>query len=600
MNCHPQSDDGVVVHGVMGQRMKHDLLGVRSRFLDGHRGPSPVRSMVRASWERSLAHRVGPERLEVPYLERRDTDTPLVRAATAVLDVLNEQLAGEPVSTMLTDENGVILLRHASDGGLISRLDRAELSSGHVFSEEAVGTNGIGTALACARPVTIDGAEHFVAELDRFRCTAVPIRHPVRKGIIGAFNVTTDTRRAADRTALALAGSTVAHIERELNLLCSGRERILFERYLSACRTNRRTAVLAVDSEVLLMNDRLRTTLVGTDQAALIDRIEETDGVLRDRTLTLPSGLVVELRAVPGPDSGQVVAVRLMGRTAARTDTGPARSVPGLIGSDPMWLTAVAAVGEAHARRAGICVVGEAGTGKAHLLTALHHSRGRGPCVLVEPPVEQSRRAEDDLLDTMRRGLRRPDELVVLRNAQWWSSRARAQIVNLLRDRRATDTARVALTVLPSASDTADELVAAFPVQVQVPPLRHRHDDVLALSRYFLRRYRPQRDLTLAPSAEHALQRFGWPGGVAQLERVIQRISRSAPAGEVAAVDLPPELHASTRAVLTPLQELERDAIVRGLVGYGRNVARTARGLGISRATMYRRMRHYGIEPTRL
>lgn len=579
--------------------MKSDVMAARSRFLAGHQGPLPIRSVVRASWERSLTHRVGTERLDVPYVEHRDTETPLIRAATPVLAGLYEQLADEPVSTMLTDENGVILVRHASDGGLISRLDRTDLSTGHVFTEDAVGTNGIGTALAGAQPVTIDGAEHFVAELDGFRCTAVPIRHPVRKSIVGAFNITTDTRCDADRTALALAGSTARHIEHELTLLCSQRERVLFERYLSTCRTHRRTAVLAVDSEVLLMNDRLRATVVGPDRTALIDRLEEAGGALREHTLTLPSGLVLELRSIPGPQPGQVVAVRPLGR-AARPDRAPTRAIPGLIGTAPMWLAAVAEADEAHARRAGVCLVGEPGTGKAHLVTALHHSRGRGPCVLLEPPAEESPKTDDELLDTLRRSLRRPHELVVLRNVQWLSRRARAGVVEQLRDRRATDTARVALTALPSALDPDDELPAICPVRVDVPPLRHRGDDVLALARYFLRRYRPQRDLVLAPSAEHALQRFGWPAGVAQLEQVIRRISRGSQPGPVEAPDLPPELLAYTRAVLTPLQELERDAIVRGLVGHGRNVASTARDLGISRATMYRRMRHYGIDPAQL
>lgn len=579
--------------------MQHDPVGARSRFVDGNRGPLTVRSMVRASWERSVALRVGAECLDVPFVGITDDETPLVRAATAVLDALHQQLADEPVSTMLADADGVILVRQASHGGLISRLDRADLTAGHVFSEAAVGTNGIGTALAGAVPVTIDGPEHFVAELTGFRCTAVPIRHPVRRTVVGAFNITTEAGRGSDSTALApaLAASTALHIEQELALLCSDRERALFERYLDTCRRFRHTAVLAVDTQVLLMNDRLRTAVVGVDQTALIERIQEVGEALRE--VTLPSGLVVELRTVPGPEggAGQVVAVRPAGRAPARSGPAPTRIV-GLIGSAPTWLAAMAEVGDAHARRARICLLGEAGTGKAHLVTALHHSRGRGPCVLLEPPVEESDRADDDLLDTLRRSLRRPDELVVLRNVQWLSPRVRAALVDELRGRG--DTARLALTAQPSALDPDDELLATCPVQVRVPSLRHRPDDVLALSRHFLRRYRPQRDLVLAPSAEHALQRFHWPGGVRQLEQVIRRVSRHSPAGRVEAADLPPELHASGRAALSPLQELERDAIVRGLVGHGRNVLRTARSLGISRATLYRRMRNYGIDPGQL
>ncbi len=578
----------------------------RSRYLEGHLGPFPVRPMVLASWERSTGHHLRADRIEVPYLAGYEPDTPLGRAAVPVLDALHDQLSNEPVSTMLTDKNGVILARRVSHDALSSRLEIADLTPGHVFSEEFVGTNGIGTALASGAAVTIDGPEHFATDLGCFSCAAVPILHPTRRNIVGAFNLTTGVELGTGPMALALATSTARQIERELALIASHREYLLFERYLEACRAFRRTPVLAFNADVVMMNDRLRAAVTGADQTALLDHARDRTGgagaVGAGRTLSLPSGLVVELRpATPGPpDHGQVLVVCPVGRGRRGVRTPPARHVPGLIGSDPVWLKAVADLDAAYSARSWICLLGEAGTGKAHLIGALHRSHGGGPSVVVEPSVDDCRQSEDDLVDALARNLPRRDALVLLRNTQWMSARLRMRVVDLLGELDPADTGRLVLTAQPSALSPEDELVALCRAHVELPPLRHRHADVLALARHFLRRYRPAGDVTFGPSGEHALQRFGWPTNVRQLEGVIRRISTRPSSGRVEAADLPPECRVATTLALTPLQEIERDAIVRGLVGHDLNVMRTARDLGISRATMYRRMRRYGIDPAAL
>lgn len=571
----------------------------RSRYLADRSGAYPVRPTVLASWRRSLDHRVCPERLDVPFVEGGEVGTPLMHAATPVLEALHEQLADESVSTLLTDARGVILARHVAHHGLASRLDTAKLTPGHVFAEEFAGTNGIGTALAGAGPVTIDGPEHFVGELTGFRCTAVPILHPTRRVVVGAFNLTAAADADSRMLASALAASTAAHIERELALISSRREYLLFERYLDACRAHRHTPVLAFNADVVMMNDRLRAAIAGADQTALLDHAREPGG-RRARTLTLPSGLVVELRpgapAGASDESGQVISVRLVGRPDRARRHVPGRQVPGLVGSDPAWCAALAEIDAAYATRSWTCVFGEVGTGKAHVVAALHRSRGGGPCTVLEPPLDDGPQSEQVLLDTLRRALRGRDELVVLRNTQWMGARLRTRVVDQLGELDPATTGRLVLTAQPSAVAPEDELVAACPTHVHVPPLRHRYADVLALARHFLRRYRPAGDRTFSPSAEHALQRCPWPENVRQLEQVVRRISRGPGAGPIEAADLPPECRVAGNVVLTQLQEVERDAILRGLIGHRRNVVRAARDLGISRATLYRRMRQYGID----
>ncbi|MDN5750082.1 MAG: Fis family transcriptional regulator, partial [Pseudonocardia sp.] len=133
------------------------------------------------------------------------------------------------------------------------------------------------------------------------------------------------------------------------------------------------------------------------------------------------------------------------------------------------------------------------------------------------------------------------------------------------------------------------ELIDTF---VEVPALRHRLDDVLPLARYFGRTARG-REVRFTPAAARALTAFHWPGNAAQLRRVVRdAVSR---ADVVEARHLAAEVFSGASHPLTRLETIERDEIVRGLTEPGTTVAQAASRLGMSRATIYRRIAQYGI-----
>ncbi|MEP6919166.1 MAG: sigma 54-interacting transcriptional regulator, partial [Acidobacteriota bacterium] len=93
-------------------------------------------------------------------------------------------------------------------------------------------------------------------------------------------------------------------------------------------------------------------------------------------------------------------------------------------------------------------------------------------------------------------------------------------------------------------------------VDVQVPPLRHRREDILELTRYFLERHRAFRPLSLSSAATDALLAYDWPGNVRELERVIERAVALASGPSLDLDDLPPGLLVGyTEALLPSLQE---------------------------------------------
>lgn len=89
-------------------------------------------------------------------------------------------------------------------------------------------------------------------------------------------------------------------------------------------------------------------------------------------------------------------------------------------------------------------------------------------------------------------------------------------------------------------------------VDIHVPPLRERREDVPELAVYFLARHRAMRDLSLAEAAMDALRLYDWPGNVRELERLIERAVALAGGNSIELDDLPPQVRGQYREVLAP------------------------------------------------
>ena len=105
------------------------------------------------------------------------------------------------------------------------------------------------------------------------------------------------------------------------------------------------------------------------------------------------------------------------------------------------------------------------------------------------------------------------------------------------------------------------------------------------------------RPVRFTPTALRALQACPWPGNAEQLSRTIREAAIRSTVIDVR--HLPPEVLSTAPTALTRIETLERDEIVRHLTQYDMSVTEAAAALGISRATAYRRIAHYGIRVPR-
>ncbi|HET9284120.1 MAG TPA: sigma-54 dependent transcriptional regulator [Candidatus Angelobacter sp.] len=150
-------------------------------------------------------------------------------------------------------------------------------------------------------------------------------------------------------------------------------------------------------------------------------------------------------------------------------------------------------------------------------------------------------------------------------------------------------------------------------VTVHLPPLRERRSDVTALVHYFLDRFAPGKTLGISSEAMRCMLQYDWPGNVRELENCIERAVALGSQDVLELADLPPAIRAQQEpaAIVEPfigqtgqvgqavgnadLEELERDTIQRVFEQVQGDKARARKMLGISRATLYRKLKRYNI-----
>jgi transcriptional regulator of acetoin/glycerol metabolism len=570
--------------------------------------PDRVRQPILASWWRSRQLRVAADRIDLPYIVDQDLDTPLIHAAKPVLERLGDQLDGQPISLILTDPTGVVLTQRTGDPDLHRHLESVELVPGFSYGERFVGTNGIGTALEDGRPTHVFGHEHYAENLEDLACAGAPIQHPISGKTIGAIDLTC-WRKDAGQLLIALARTTAEQVRQALLTHSNIRELALFQAYLRTCR--RTTGiVMAFNDDVVMMNDRARRLLDPADQAVLLGHA--TQALAEGRrasaaTVALPTGGKVRLQCRSVADQGQgavsvggVLSVKLIENDEG-SDTVMATLpmfLPGVVGSAPLWLRCCHDVDASYVRGEWLVLAGERGVGKGTLARCVHqrrHPTGRVHTLGAEDVTDA------DWGDGLRRELLDdPVDALVIRQVDRLPAAQLAELVTVLRQVRSrggSDMPWLAVTLTPDAETNQDlaELLAFFPRTVQVPPLRRHVDDLNELVPLFLSKIRHGGQLTCSPAALHLLMRATWPGNTSQLFQVLKQVACHRRTGSIQPSDLPAEFRAVTRRPLNRLESMERDAIVHSLEDADGNKVRAAQFLGMSRATLYRKIHEYGI-----
>jgi transcriptional regulator of acetoin/glycerol metabolism len=293
----------------------------------------------------------------------------------------------------------------------------------------------------------------------------------------------------------------------------------------------------------------------------------------------------------------------MLARTAGRTMPPPPRGevfhvVGGHLAAgtgDPCvsagWKAAVDDAAAASDAGRVTVVVGESGAGKATVAALARRRGGARQRILHARAPEAPDVAA--WLGLWTPGLRSADACAIvsgIHRLPAWAAEELAQ--TLAGVRRAGGLPQPFVLTAPDFASVPGQLAPLVDTVVEVPPLRHRADDVLPLAHHVAREER-RRPIGFTPRAARALTTYHWPGNVRQLRRVVR--DAAARADVVDVQHLAPEVLDGGRRPLTRLERLERDEIIRCLTEPSTTVTRAAEELGIGRATLYRKIAQYGI-----
>ena len=416
-------------------------------------------------------------------------------------------------------------------------------------------------------------------------------------------------------------------------------------------------SILVNPPDVLVSDIRMSTRM---DGLALLDRVKRECPSVPVVLITAFGSIDTAIRAVkagafdyiskPFDIGALVAAVRRAIASDARSavvsdvsqDDGPAVQLKGLIvGHSPRMLDVYKMVARVASAQAAVLLTGESGTGKELVARAIHANgpRAREPFVAVNCGALTETILESELFGHVkgaftgaiasRSGLfeEAGSGTIFLDEVSEMSPALQVKLLRVLQEREVVRVgASVAVPVharVIAASNTDLERLSANGtfrrdllyrldvVNIHLPPLRARSDDIALLINHFLQKYRA--DGYSAPvineRAEGLLVAYQWPGNVRELENTIERAVTLCPGGVITEDDLPRHIREVAQAEAPPdadptdlfralptIDELERQYLTYVLKSAKGNRTRASEILGINRRTLYRMASRFGVD----
>ncbi|MFD6347290.1 helix-turn-helix domain-containing protein [Streptomyces roseolus] len=472
---------------------------------------------------------------------------------------MERELDGAPAVLVLGDASpSVIHVQHV-DRSVRQEMTDLGITVGAQVGEEHLGINALGTPALTGKGVLLRGEEHSAARFSSFVCYGHPIVHPASGRLEGVLSIS--CRAQAELPLLGpMARQIVRDIEERLRRDAGLAQQRLFAAFQKAAR-RRGHAVMVVGEGIVLASPPALDLLPPVDQT-IVRAWSEIVRPLGEATrrYTLASGRTVRLRSTsPEGTNGSLIHI-LPERDAPRElPDGPTRTARPLL------------------------IVGEPGTGRT---TRARQAAGAGATILdADDALAQGPQAWARSLEGLFATEGPP---IVVENLSCLSEHLVTLLAHLLRD-----TPRdVVLTASPGVHLETDlvPLVAVCAAREDLVPLRQRRHDIAPLARSMLAEIAGAGRVRLSRETVRVLTEQPWHGNLSELREVVQTLAASRSAGDLVPSDLPLPYRQENHHA-SPLRKAERDIILAAIAAAGGNKLQAARALGVSRSTLYNRMR---------
>ena len=616
----------------------------------GLQGPGSDPSIAR-SWLRCLedyhldpALAVAPTVLEHDrVLESRERLRQVLQIADGEMNSLHQQLSGAGHAVLLTDARGVIL--NCVTAPTERRIfERAGLWLGADWSEAREGTNGIGTCLVERQAVTIHQEEHFRGRHTGLTCSASPVFDPHGEllAVLDVSSARADVSRQSQFHTMALVNLSAKMIESCYFLRCFEHHWLLrfhlqaesvglFSEGLLAFDGEGR--VCAVNQSALNLLGNGRGGLLGQPVEAFFDcRLDDLLGRATALASTSWPLRTRDGRQLFASLRGQVKALAPAIAPVA-TPSVPAKSAEICL-LDPALQNDFRRALRVFERDVPLLLNGETGSGKEAFAKAVHQASQRAskPFVALNCASIPESLIESELFgyrggsftgarkEGMRGKLQQADGGTLLLDEIGDMPLAlQTRLLRVLEERRVVPiggepqdvdvriisaTHRNLLERVADGSFREDLYYRLNGLEVALPALRERSDKGPLLD-FLLAEEAGRHAVQLDPAARRLLLDFNWPGNVRQLRNVLRTLVALCEDGRIGVGDLPalirnaPPVKAEPVGAVDnpqhPLDDAERQALLAALEQKRWHMTAVAAQLGVSRNTLYRKLRKHGL-----
>lgn len=550
-------------------------------------GPS---RLIVDSWIRSKEALGRPELVrEVPVVDLDLLDDSLLDLLHAPMESFARSLEGTGVGLLLADQQGRILDRWAPSLNGLEHLDRVGTVRGAVLAEETVGTNGVGTVIATRRLTQVIANEHFSEFYRTAACTGAPLFHPITGELLGAVTLSCDVAPHTDLLQ-ALIRTLTANLNHHMMSMEQPGTRQLLDEFIRMSR--RGTApVIGFGAQGLLVQNSSASQFSPVDFQLIREAAADADSRGSATGETSLGRVNLKIERFPG-QGNLLVRVTPSHQRTVSVSVPRLREVEPLVGRSSGWRETFKQVSRARTTSSPLLIVGESGSGKASLAV--------GQAYRPAHPIHDVAVMDASAIPVvgMRRWFERlgqhleEQHRLVIRNVETPEPRTLASLRSVIAE--VPEGNRVALTATISDEREGRDLALALGAHlVTVTPLRERATDIAALWNGFVERERPGANVQLSPEALRSLQHYSWPGNLGELQRIVSDVLSHRKAGVVELEDLPDDISSPRTTGL--IERVEEETIRRALLEAGGNRQRAAEILGVSRATVYRRLKSYKL-----
>ncbi|MCE9851721.1 sigma-54-dependent Fis family transcriptional regulator [Shewanella chilikensis] len=592
-------------------------------------------SWLSASWQRCQGAGLNPAaipdelRLNTAALdERRQRHGRLLQAVEHSALPLFNQLMGRTQSRLILSDPQGFVLQHWGVSRYSQKLANIALDTGVNWLEQYKGTNAIAAALSERQCVSVIGEQHFIKSHRFMSCTASPLFSPDGE-LLGALDITSEQQIHTPKTAILV--SSLAQ-QLELALLCrlpGAAVRLDLAPQQALLHSGwQGVLVLDLDGRVLGANPMARQLLKGINLGQIHQALSPQ--VLSRGSGRLQQGLVFRTQALEQPQHTKPVVRASQSRESQSRESSAAFKEPRL---DQAWQLARKVL----VRNIPLLILGETGVGKEQFVKQLHvqSSRHQQPFVAVNCAAIPAELVESELFGYQAgafTGASRQGYVGKIRQAHQGSLfldeigemplAAQSRLLRVLQEREvvpigsnqahSVDIQVIAAThmdlpaLVQQGAFRADLYYRLNGLQVTLPALRQRSDLRRLIHKLHQRyRIRPQ---SLCPVLEQQLLQYHWPGNLRELDNLMQvacLMAEESP--ELNWHTLPESLQQTLGAaeeMVTGLAPAPGNNLHRQMqmqirdtwLACNGNVSEAARRLGISRNTLYRKLKALALK----